>query len=153
MFCHQTVECGEWLSLSHKKNEEIDISLTLDLKEEAKLEDSQSLSIQHLLYNHFLTENLSLETHNQYFWSECDKFVNTAKINQKLDRNMPPIVMVTLNRFYYDRKSKQRKKRLDPIIISPSITIPNQYFHTPTHTEQKEDLVYDLYVSTQKIYL
>jgi len=66
---------------------------------------------------------------------------------------MPPIVMVTLNRFYYDRKSKQRKKRLDPIIISPSITIPNQYFHTPQHTEQKEDLVYDLYVSTQKIYL
>jgi len=65
-FVYQTVKCEECNSLSTKKHEEIDLSLSLDLKADFGDLDEE-VSVQHLLRNYFLTEELKEKSNNQYF--------------------------------------------------------------------------------------
>lgn len=86
--------------------------------------------------------------------------MESAKLTKKVDPSLPPVMMVTLNRFYYDREAKKMRKRLEPVKLSPSITIKkSQHFHTEEQkeeeeevdisTDQEEEIIYDLYVISQ----
>jgi hypothetical protein len=75
-------------------------------------------------------------------------------MTQKLSRDIPPIIMVTLNRFVYDRVAKTRKKRLDPVDLSYSIEINNEFLVEKEGKEGNDsqkmevdgnEIVYDLY--------
>jgi hypothetical protein len=65
-------------------------------------------------------------------------------MSQKLDSETPPIMMVTLNRFYFDVKTLSRKKRKDPIDLSYSITITPEFLHSED-IKENDEIVYDLY--------
>ena len=115
-------------------------------------DSSDSLSVIDLLYNHFLPEKLHADSNNQYYCNACQKQVESAHLTQKLSKDMPPIIMVTLNRFYYDRLTQTRKKRLDPIALSYSITISKEFIEIedqePEQVEtsvDNSDVAYDLY--------
>mmetsp|Transcript_17291 Transcript_17291/g.20041 ORF Transcript_17291/g.20041 Transcript_17291/m.20041 type:complete len:285 (-) Transcript_17291:48-902(-) len=71
---------------------------------------------------------------------------------QKLSKDMPPIIMITLNRFYYDRTTQSRKKRIDPVALSYSISISKEFICedakqelSPEATEEQPEVAYDLY--------
>jgi len=102
----QTVKWETWNCTSITKQESIDFSLSLDLSsEELK---GETLEVQTLLKNHFVEEHLSDEVYNGYFWSYWNKNVEKANLSLKLDDELPPIIMVTLNRFFYDKKLKRK---------------------------------------------
>ena len=55
---------------------------------------------------------------------------------------------MTVNRFYYDRKSKSRKKKCDPVGISYSIEISPEFIQKSEdsmETDEEEPIIYDLY--------
>ena len=66
--------------------------------------------------------------------------VESAHLTQKLSRETPPVIMITLNRFYYDRVTQSRKKKNDPIDLSYSITITKEFLES--EAEVKEVKVY-----------
>jgi len=59
-------------------------------------------------------------------------------MTQKLSRETPPIIMVTVNRFFYDRKTQSRRKRLDPVDLSYSITISEEFFDSDSQPKNSE---------------
>ena len=115
------------------------------------MQDSkESLSIIDLLYNHFLPEKFHAEGNNQYFWNTWQKQVESAIWVQKLSKDVPPIIMITLNRFYYDRVSQAMKKRLDPIALSYSISISREFIEEDEESkienqDSNSEIIYDLY--------
>ncbi|CAI2384673.1 unnamed protein product [Moneuplotes crassus] len=147
-FVYQTVKCEECNSCSIKKHEEIDFSLSLDLKADFFNLDEE-VSVQHLLRNYFLTEELKMKSNNQYFCKSCHKYVNNAKLMKKVSKDLPPIIMVTLNRFDFDNERKEMKKRLDLIKLSPSITVVKEELVNEEEIKEEEnkakDVTYDLY--------
>ena len=104
MFIHQSIEWEEWNQISCKKEENIEFGLSLEFKNEEVKEGG--LTVQNLVKNHFTGEEMIKDLNGGYFWNYWDKKVNKANLSFKLDSDVPPILMVTLNRFYFDKGQK-----------------------------------------------
>lgn len=67
------------------------------------------------------------EGDNKYHCSNCDAYVEKAVKKQVIER-IPPFVIVTINRFYYDRVTATRKKLLNPVNVGIEIDINKELF-------------------------
>lgn len=151
----QQIKWNTWESVSQTKQNYVDISLNLNLKEELMTDNNDIPSVIDLLYNHFLPEKLWIENDNEYFWANWDSKVESAWLTQKLSSDLPPVIMVTLNRSYYDKTTASFKKKKDPIALSYSISIKKEFIYDESGSEEikvaetelteDQEINYDLY--------
>ena len=70
------------------------------------------------------------EGDNSYFCEHCQKKVDRATKSQII-QHLPEYLIVTVNRFYFDRNTKQKEKICKPVEIPTTLTInleqPNDY--------------------------
>jgi ubiquitin C-terminal hydrolase len=80
-----------------------------------------------------IDENLKdevFEGENLYFCENCQKKVERATKSQTI-KHLPEYLIVTVNRFYFDRNTKQKEKICKSVEIPTTLTFtidePNEY--------------------------
>jgi uncharacterized UBP type Zn finger protein len=93
------------------------------------------------------------EGDNRYFCQMCDALVEKAVKHVQLQQ-VPPFLILTLNRFYFDRATLTRRKLLTPVRVSTTIDIKefmakreggnDEEMSEEEEKEEKDDYSYDL---------
>ena len=63
-----------------------------------------------------------------YFCSKCDTKVSSATKSLTLQK-LPSALLITLNRFYFDKKTLQKEKVLTPVNIPSTLSMDGQNFN------------------------
>ena len=95
-------------------------------------------SVQDMLQASFNDEIFSGD--NSYFCERCNARVEQAVKRSRL-MNVPEYLIVTLNRFYFDRATLTRMKLLTPVSIPIDLSIDSSLFNDPSG---RDPLLYDL---------
>lgn len=80
-----------------------------------------------------------LKDKNSYYCQNCQKHSTLAIKSVKIEK-YPPILILTINRFYFDLKTLSRTKILSYVDIPEELTLS-----IPKDTEMIEEKIYDLY--------
>lgn len=102
--------------MSAQKEVFIDLSLSFPVEAPA-----ETLSVEDLITTNFQEEVLEGED-NSYHCSCCNTKVPKAVKTQCLEK-LPPYLILTLNRFLFDRATLSRRKVLTPVAVPPSLTL------------------------------
>ncbi|KRX02556.1 Protein kinase-like domain [Pseudocohnilembus persalinus] len=138
--------CQECKNQKIRKEKFMDISLVFDdivqQTEKEKIINSEQVSINQLLQNTFKDEEFKDD--NKYYCDNCDKLsLNTIK-HIKIDY-LPNYVVMTVNRFQFDRNLKKKIKIMQKVNIQEMINLKSYVDQQANQKHQQEN-----YLENQK---
>lgn len=90
-----------------------------------------------LIHKNF--EPIEFKDNDQYYCEKCQKKASLA-IKTQAPTRLPPILILTINRFYFDTQTFQRVKVLSHVDILPELDITQD-----SESGITEEIKYDLY--------
>jgi len=109
------IECLTCGTVSTSREAFIDFSLSFPPEV-----PGQSLSVEDLIAASFQEEALEGED-NSYYCSACETKVAKA-IKTHCMEKLPPYLILTMNRFFFDRVTLSRRKVLTPVAVPPVLS-------------------------------
>ncbi|TNV85471.1 hypothetical protein FGO68_gene12743 [Halteria grandinella] len=117
------IQCQTCQNVSERKEPFVDLGLSFDCSLNLLRTTSDAkVSVQSLLESHF-NDVLFEGPDNRYHCEICQSHVDLAIKKIRLHQ-VPPQLILTLNRFYFDPATLQKKKILTPVEVKNNLQVP-----------------------------
>jgi ubiquitin C-terminal hydrolase len=113
---NQSILCATCNQVSDRAENFVDLGVSFPEK------SSLNLQLQSMINSEFDQEILDKEN-NLFYCSHCDKSVAKAVKTCSI-ASLPQFCIVTLNRFFFDRKTQNKGKIMSTVDIPRVITVP-----------------------------
>jgi len=117
----------------YKKTENfMDLSLNFESRD-----PSVSYDLHNLVDKNF--EPIEFKDDNKYYCEKCEKLSSCA-VKTQIPSRLPPVLILTINRFYFDTKTFQRVKVLSHVNVTEELELTQQ-----NELGIQEEIKYDLF--------